>query len=99
MATARGTTNGKNSSDSDRLRADIDQLQKDIAALTDTMKDVAGSRGKEAVAQAREKAAALKDRGKEAADELGRQVSDKPLQSLGIAIGVGFLIGALLARR
>lgn len=85
---------------------DISQLAEDARALLVATADVAGDkvgaarqrlsaaleRGKELACQVREKAAA----GVKAAD---KAVHEHPYQAMGIALGVGVLIGFLVARR
>jgi ElaB/YqjD/DUF883 family membrane-anchored ribosome-binding protein len=85
---------------------DMGQLAEDAQALMAATADVAG----EKVAEARKRLAAALDRGKEicgrarekvvegakAADEA---VHEHPYQAIAIGVGVGVLIGYLLARR
>jgi ElaB/YqjD/DUF883 family membrane-anchored ribosome-binding protein len=85
---------------------DMGQLAEDAQALMAATADVAG----EKVAEARKRLAAALDRGKEicgrarekvvagakAADEA---VHEHPYQAIAIGVGVGVVIGYLLARR
>ncbi len=85
---------------------DIDQLAEDARALMAATADVAG----EKVGEARKRLAAALERGKEiygrvrektvegvkAADEV---VHEHPYQAIAIGVGVGAIIGYLVARR
>ena len=85
---------------------DLGQLAEDARALMATTADVAG----EKVSEARKRLAAALESGKEiygrarekavegvkAADEV---VRDHPYQAIGIAFGVGALVGYLVSRR
>ncbi len=105
------TTNGKTSMPSqEELAAQVEVLKDDIATLTKLMSDYAGEAGQtakarleEAASQAKEKGAATVDEARLRAAYAGEQARDfiheKPGVALGIAAGVGFLIGALGARR
>ncbi len=88
------------------IKNDMGQLAEDARALMTATADVAG----EKVGEARERLAAALERGKEiygrvrekavegakAADEA---VHEHPYQAIAIAVGVGALLGYLLARR
>lgn len=85
---------------------DMGQLAEDAHALMVATADVAG----EKVIAARQRLAAALDRGKEACGRVGEHAADgaraadkivheHPYQALGIALGVGALIGCLIARR
>lgn len=85
---------------------DIGQLADDARALMTATADVAG----EKVSEARKRLAAALERSKELAADLrdkavaGAKVADKavhehPYQAIAIGVGVGALIGYLIARR
>ena len=61
------------------------------------------ARAAESLRQARERLGALEDelfsRARDAARDTDRYVRDNPWQSIGIAAGVGLLLGLLLGRR
>ena len=75
------------------------QLAEDARALMDATADVAG----EKVAEARKRLAAALDSAKEIAgrvrEKADESVREHPYQAIGIAFGVGALIGYLAARR
>lgn len=94
------------SKETQAIKDDMGQLADDAHALMTATADVAG----EKVVEARKRLAAALERGKEiygqvrekavqgarAADEA---VHEHPYQAIGIGIGVGALIGYLIARR
>lgn len=96
--------------DMDSIRADIDVLQADVsAALRDLvsvsraeageMKEKLEQQLRERLGRLSEKAEGLAQRGRRAMEGLEGMIEEKPLQSVGVALGVGLLVGALLARK
>ena len=88
------------------LRNDLGRLVEDARALMAATADVAG----EKVGEARKGLAAALERGKEiygrvkekaveGAKATDQAVHEHPYQAIGIALGVGALVGYLLARR
>ncbi len=88
------------------IRADVTQLAEDARALMTATADVAG----EKVAHARQRLAAALESGKEICGRVrdqaveGARVADQtvrghPYQAIAIGVGVGALIGYLVARR
>lgn len=108
MATAAGKTANESRSDSD-LEADIKQLKADIEKLTKQLAKT-GEHGygtarraaTEGVEQLRAQGEAafdnLRSNAKDIEAQMMASVREKPVTSLAIAAGVGFLF-ALLARR
>ena len=93
----------------DDLGADIEQLKADIAALTEQLKlmrehsyGAARRAASEGIDDLRARGEAAYESIKANADDLERQLADtvreKPITSLAIAAGVGFLF-ALISRR
>lgn len=96
--------------DLESIKEDIVALQSDLGtALKDLVaagKGEAGAVKDKLEAEIRDrlerlsaKADDLASYGKDAVHGLEERIEEKPLQSVGIALGVGVLIGALLARR
>lgn len=85
-----------------KLRADIAQLKKDLAAAGEqsyrTARKAATEGADHLRAQGEAAFADLKAGAREIEDQLGKSVREKPMTSLAIAAGVGFVL-ALLARR
>lgn len=91
------------------LKEDLAKLRKDLSAIPETGRDLAG----DSVAAAREslqqEAEKLMDRmrsaadeagaqGKEVVDEVGRSVSERPVTSLLVAFGTGLALGWMTQR-
>lgn len=96
--------------DLDSIKADVVALQADLSAalkdLVSVSKSEAGEVKDRLESQLREKLSRLSDkaddlaqRGRRAVEGLEGAIEEKPLQSVGIALGVGLLIGVLLARK
>lgn len=73
------------------LREDLSQLRQDMSSMASDMFGVAREGVGGAVKNAKEKGAEL-------AEALEEQVQEHPLATVGIAFGVGLLVGALLRR-
>ena len=97
-------------SDYAAIQKDVEQLKNDVRRLTDTLEKVARTRfdrGRDEVAaryeDAKHRAGELRNEAEERLDEsLLRArvtVAERPLTSLGAAMGVGMLMGFLLRRR
>lgn len=85
--------------DADKVKEDIAKLKEDIAQLTQSLKGVAAARGAEGVDTLKRTAHQTRDQAKAFSQDLERQVADRPLTSMLVAFGVGFVIGRLLDRR
>lgn len=96
--------------DTNDLSAQVETLRQDLANLTQTIADIGKSKGDEAVSAAKNKASDMRDQAADAAetarlhamelqDQADSFVKNKPATALGIAAGVGFLVGFLGARK
>jgi ElaB/YqjD/DUF883 family membrane-anchored ribosome-binding protein len=74
-----------------QLREDLAQLRQDVSSLAGDLLGVA----REGVSGAVDDA---KKRGMEMTDSLEEQILEHPLASVGIAFGVGLLVGAVIRR-
>lgn len=101
--------NGQSSAASKDLEVQIQQLREDIASLTRTVAAIGNEKASDMKGKARRVANEAADASKqmvEAAREqavslerdLERQIRTNPLQAVGIAAGVGFML-ALIMRR
>ena len=92
------------------ISAQIEVLKSDIAALTKSIADIGIAKGEGFRQAAEERAAHLRDAGHAAADratqsartfasDTERKIQENPTAAIGIATGVGFLLGLILARR
>ena len=97
--------NGRAASDIsiEDLSAQIDILKSDIASLTDTVGTYTKSKGHEAAKTAKAKAENMAQAGRDKAIEAQLHteefVRNQPATALGIAVGIGFLVGIFTARR
>ncbi|MBB3992449.1 ElaB/YqjD/DUF883 family membrane-anchored ribosome-binding protein [Sulfitobacter undariae] len=95
-------SNGKNVSVED-LSAQMEILRNDLSNLTQTLSDYGVSKSAEATRYAKATAADLEAAGRKKASEAQAQaeefVHNQPATSLGIAAGIGFLVGMMTARR
>ena len=109
MATkaSQGKTNGASVSD---VSNQIEILREDLSALTQTIADLSRAKGDEAITAARDKMADARDKAtdqaqaaRQQAAELQGQANDfirnQPATALGIAAGLGFLVGFMGSRR
>lgn len=85
-------------------------LRADMAAISKTLGDLSVNTKDAAIRSARDKAAELRETGEEQlhnaqirAEELGQQAVDavrkQPATAVGLAVGVGFLLGFLSGRK
>lgn len=106
-ARSRSTNNGNNHDPAKELDAEIAALRDDVAAITSTLADIVKYRGEEAKAEVkkvRNKAIAKGEETVEmvgenvqaAEDELKTMIRDKPIQSVLIAAGAGYILSKIL---
>lgn len=92
------------------LAKQVDVLRKDLGALTEIITDLGKSKGDDAVAAAKAKVDGVKEKATDTADiarlqamELQGQANDfiknQPATALGIAAGIGFLVGFMGSRK
>ena len=85
---------------------DMGQLAEDARALMDATADVAGEKVEEArkrlaaaLGSCKEMYGCARDKAVEGAEAADRAVHEHPYQAIGIAFGVGVLLGHLASRR
>lgn len=102
-----------NESAQDNVEALAEQmkiLRADMAAITKTLGDLSVNTKDAAIRSARQKASELRETGEEQlhhaqvrAEELGQQAVDavrkQPATAVGLAVGVGFILGFLSGRK
>ena len=85
------------------LSKQIEILKSDISSLTSTLGEYAKSKGAEATDTAKAKAQKVAETGRDKAVEAQLHAEEfirtKPATALGIAAGLGFLIGMITSRR
>jgi ElaB/YqjD/DUF883 family membrane-anchored ribosome-binding protein len=80
------------------LKADLSQLQNDLRTLSRDLVDAARSGVNVARDRMGGAMGSAQDRMSENMKSVQERIEAKPLQSVGIALGVGFIIGALFRR-
>lgn len=80
------------------VKDDLNQLRDDVRALTESLQASAKGRAAEARARVRQGVDQGKDQLLAAEQQAEAKIAEHPLQSVGIAFGVGFLIGRLAGR-
>lgn len=85
------------------LAAQIQTLKDDLSTLTQSLSDFGTAKAENAAHTAQEKAAALKAAGQDKVVEAQLHAEEfvrtQPATSLGLAAGLGLLVGMLTARR
>jgi ElaB/YqjD/DUF883 family membrane-anchored ribosome-binding protein len=104
------STTAPNEVTTDQLLADLKTVMDDAEALLRATSSQTGekiqevrARAEESLRQAKARLSSIEDealrRAREVADATDEYVRENPWQSVGIAAGVGLLLGLLLARR
>ncbi|VVT19376.1 conserved hypothetical protein [Roseovarius sp. EC-HK134] len=94
----------------DHLSQQISTLREDISAISKTLAGLGGTTRDAAVDGARRKVSQLRDASSEQlhaaqhhAEDMGQQAADavrnQPAAAVGLAVGVGFLLGFLTGRK
>ena len=105
---AAGT--GMGAGEDRRLRDDLETLKADFSALRDDLrvfardaaaagKTVAGDAADRLRQRGRVVWDAARDKSKATTEQMGQQIEEHPFAAVGIAFGVGLLVGAIIARR
>jgi ElaB/YqjD/DUF883 family membrane-anchored ribosome-binding protein len=100
-------TNGNGQDPAKDLEAEITALREDISAITATLGDIAKHRTKEAKAEVERAGRKVQAKGEEAVetvqenfehaeDEIKTMIRDKPIASVLVAAGVGYLLSKVL---
>jgi ElaB/YqjD/DUF883 family membrane-anchored ribosome-binding protein len=89
-----------------RLAADLKRIVRDSEDLLHTTKDVVSDKAEEvrerladALDAAKRTCRSLEEKALESAKATDQTIRDHPYQSIGIALGVGLLIGVLVTRK
>lgn len=85
--------------DYETLRKELDQLRSDIAALTQTLKDIAGKEGNAAYQSARQSAQRAQEQAAQTVGAVGQEIGEKPFTSVLSSFSLGLLIGMMFSRR
>lgn len=82
-----------------KLKKDMDQLRTDIGGLTEALKSMGAEKGREAVARAKQSGASMREEAEALRARANSEIEERPLTSVLMSFGIGFLIGMLLDRR
>jgi ElaB/YqjD/DUF883 family membrane-anchored ribosome-binding protein len=89
-------------SEFDTVKADLAKLRGDIASLSAALKDVTSETVHQQIESIRTRIDNLTDdaaaHGRDTLDDIASHVEERPLTSILIALGVGFVVGRLLDR-
>ena len=90
----------------DRLVTDLKRIARDSEELLHTTKDAVGDKAQEvrerltdALDAAKRTCRGLEDKAIEGAKAADKTIRDHPYQSIGVAFGVGLLIGVLVTKK
>ena len=90
-------------SESERFQEDLKDLKEKVVDLSSTGISVARQTISSNIESAREKAHqaahCAMDHAEKSLESTGQYVKEKPYQALGIALGIGFVLGKLLSRK
>jgi ElaB/YqjD/DUF883 family membrane-anchored ribosome-binding protein len=98
-STEKKHANGRTRASAAHLNNGVNALKKDIDMAATHIKDDLGNLAYHAGIQARQFVGKTEKNVTDLADSVSSRISDKPLQSSLIAMGVGILFGAFLFRR
>jgi len=89
-------------SEFDTVKEDLAKLRSDIASLSNALKGVTSDSVHEQIASIRSRIDGLTDEARthsrDTLDDFANRIEERPVTSVLIALGVGFLIGRLLDR-
>lgn len=83
----------------EHLSEQIAVLRQDISAISKSLGDLGASTKDAAIDSARQKAADLRASGEELSQQAVDAVRQQPTAAVGMAVGVGFLLGFLTGRK
>lgn len=81
-----------------KINEELAQLRSDISSLAGTLNDAARHQAKNASDRVRSSLEDGRERLIAAEAQAEKQIAAHPMQSVGVAFGVGFLVGRLAAR-
>lgn len=87
------------SSEIDAIRSDVKSLRDDVSALVSALGSDLGAKGDDIKQAAAERIKKARKKGEDGLHQVEHVVEENPMTSLMAALGIGFLIGALLNRR
>lgn len=85
--------------DIDSLRAELEKLRADLAAIAGTLRDMARHGSGDAMGKAQETVEQVWGGAKAQADRITHEIEQKPLSAALVSFGIGVLIGLLVSGR
>ncbi len=82
-----------------KLSDDVGELKAGFSKIADTLSDLVRQRGQEAAARIERTAEDTWAEAKEKLDGVKAKIHEEPVVAVGIAFGVGLLVGLLFGRR
>ncbi|MFO0832301.1 MAG: hypothetical protein U0637_10750 [Phycisphaerales bacterium] len=92
-------TDGAQPSDLEVLKADIAALREDLIALGQHAGESAMSRMERARLRMADAAKTAQAKGQQVKDQVQEQIEEHPFASVGLAFGIGVVLGVVIARR
>ena len=86
------------SPETEALKKDMDQLRRDLGALTEAFKRNSQQRAQAGAEQARDQFDQVRRQAEGQAEQVGSHIKERPFTSVLSAFGVGLLIGKLISR-
>ncbi|GAA5131013.1 DUF883 family protein [Alloalcanivorax gelatiniphagus] len=86
------------SQETEALKKDIEQLRRDLGALTEAAKRNSQQKAQAGVEQARAQFDDVRARAEMHTEQWGSHIKERPLTSVFAAFGVGILLGKLISR-
>ncbi len=87
-----------NSPETDALKKDIEQLRKDLGALTDSVKHRSSEHAQAGIDSARERFDEMRREASRHTQDLSGEIEARPFTSILAAFGIGMLLGKLFGR-
>lgn len=89
---------GTNTNDIQELKAELASLRSDMADIGDTLAKLARSTANEGREKVKDAANYSKDQASQTLGAFQKEVEERPMTSLALALGIGFVLGKLMDR-
>lgn len=87
-----------NTNEIQELKAELASLKSDMADIGDTLAKLARSTANEGRERVKEAASYSRDQAKQTLGAFEKEVEERPMMSLAVALGIGFVLGKLIDR-
>lgn len=88
----------QSSPETEAIKKDMEQLRRDLSALTEAFKRNSQQRTQAGVEHARERFGEARLQAEGQAEQVGEQIKQRPFTSVLTAFGAGLLIGKIITR-